>query len=422
MRDDGALLWQQKVGSPLPGEPVARLAKGEFSLKPVVELIDTPLLAGADNAAVISLLQGWVEAHIRTILEPLAALDNREGIEGAVAEIVTKVYDSMGIIPREALEESIALLTPEDRAALRARRIKLGPILVFLPALNKPAAVRLRALLWGVQNGRALPVDVPKDGIVSQKLDEQSIDRDFYQSIGYPVYGGRAIRIDMLDRVISAVYDAAQHGKFQAQHKMAEWLGSSIEDLYAVLEAMGHKKVYDPADAQEAASVDGGASEADVNRVDAVPASDAPEAEVVETVISSESTSAEATSAEVIAGAEEGEKPAEQKKPELATFRLKRGKANEKEKPFVKKPYHQKADSGEKSGADFKKKKEFGNKDGGKDRYKDKEKDKSKGKRERRGNPKGKEYKQTMMVAEAKHKDDSPFAILEQLKKQADGS
>ena len=52
----------------------------------------------------------------------------------------------------------------------------------------------------------------------------------------------------MLDRVICAVYDAAKEGKFQAPHQMAEWLGSNITDLYAVLEAMGHTKIYDPAD------------------------------------------------------------------------------------------------------------------------------------------------------------------------------
>jgi ATP-dependent RNA helicase SUPV3L1/SUV3 len=69
-------------------------------------------------------------------------------------------------------------------------------------------------LLWALWNERLLPVEVPKDGIVSAKVEDKAIDRDFYQSIGYPVYGGRAIRIDMLDRVISAVYDVAEQGKF----------------------------------------------------------------------------------------------------------------------------------------------------------------------------------------------------------------
>jgi ATP-dependent RNA helicase SUPV3L1/SUV3 len=117
--------------------------------------------------------------------------------------------------------------------------------LVFLPALNKPAGVKLRGLLYALWNDKPLPPPLPRDGVVSQKVDE-SANRDFYRAIGYPVYGPRAIRIDMLDRVISAVYDNAKDGKFQAQHKMAEWLGCQIDDLYGVLTAMGHRKIEAP--------------------------------------------------------------------------------------------------------------------------------------------------------------------------------
>ncbi len=421
LKEDSTLLWQQKVGSPLPGEPVARLQKGSALLKPVLEIIESDTLGGADKEAVKAFLQSWLDAHIKTVLEPLVILEDKEGLEGEVHDIVSKVYESMGVIPRETLESAIATLTPEDRAVLRAKKIKLGPILVFLPALNKPAAVRLRALLWGFHHGRSLPMEVPKDGIVSQKVEEASIDRDFYQSIGYPVYGGRAIRIDMLDRVISAVYDAADKGKFQAQHKMAEWLGSPIEDLYAVLEAMGHTKIHDPADDKkaqedEALLAGGGPSIAAGIESALVENMDAPQEAVAAKGDEANADTPEtpvipvAPAAEDVTPAPEAQKPEEQKKPALATFRLKRGKANEKEKPYIKKPQ-----------ADNKPHSNHQKPDGKKDHNSNKDKDKSKGKRERRGNPKGKEYKQTMMVAEAKHKDDSPFAILEQLKKNADG-
>lgn len=388
-------------------------------MKPQVELIDSDLLAGSEKDAVLAFLKNWLENHIKTVLEPLVNLENQEGIDGAARGIAFQVYEAMGIIPREKLEDLIATLTPEDRAALRARRIKLGPILVFLPALNKPAAVRLRGLLWALWNEKPLPVEVPKDGIVSTKVEDKAIDRDFYQSIGYPVYGGRAIRIDMLDRVISAVYDAAEQGKFKAQHKMAEWLGCPIDDLYAVLEAMGHKKVYDPADEKkgektaavpgetgDASEVSGApeiAGEVQTEIAEGLAAQD----EKAEEVPAEQANALEETPVVAVAPAAadvkaEGEAPKaeEQKKPELATFRLKKGKANTKPytatKPFQKKPAQSAKPDGEK-------------------------KDRSKGKRERRGNPKGKEYKKQNMSAEAKAKDDSPFAILEQLKKNADG-
>jgi len=423
LREDGALLWQQKVGSPLPGEPVATLKKDESALKPQIELVDSELLAGSEKDAVLAFLKGWLESHIKTVLEPLTNLENQDGIDGAARGIAFQVYEAMGIIPREKLEDLITTLTPEDRAALRARRIKLGPILVFLPALNKPAAVRLRGLLWALWNEKPLPVEVPKDGIVSTKVEDKAIDRDFYQSIGYPVYGGRAIRIDMLDRVISAVYDAAEQGKFKAQHKMAEWLGCPIDDLYAVLEAMGHKKVHDPSDEKkddEAATSD---KTGDASEISGAPeiAGDvqaemaeglAKQDDKAEEPAKEQANALEETPVVAVAPAAEdvkteGEapaKPEEQKKPELATFRLKKGKANTKPYSGAAKPYQKKPQAAQGT------KPQDGEK-----------KDRSKGKRERRGNPKGKEYKKQTMTAEAKAKDDSPFAILEQLKKNADG-
>ena len=379
LSETGQILWQQKVGSPLPGEPVALLQKSDQALKPAIELIECDLLNGSDKEKVLEFLKSWLDTHIKTVLEPLIALESQDDIEGAARGIAFQVYENMGIVPREKLEDLIKDLDQESRAPLRARKIKMGPILVFLPALNKPAAVRLRALLWALANDKTLPVNVPNDGIVSTKVDPKEIDHNFYQAIGYPVFGGRAIRIDMLDRVISAVYDSAKEGKFQAQHKMAEWLGCPIEDLYDVLKAMGHKKIYDPADekVEEETKVDAVEESSATKQVD--PSTDARDDET-----------------RVLQGDKPEEaKPAEPKKPELATFVLKKGKAfqksNSQNKPFVKK-----------NNFDPKNKKE--------------------GKRAKRGNPKGKEYKQKMMTAEAKKDEaDNPFAALAALKKSSDG-
>ena len=236
-----------------------------------------------------------------------------------------------------------------------------------MPALKKPAAVRLKALLWALYNDLDLPVSVPADGIVSVRVEDENPNLDFYRAIGYPLYGGRAVRIDMLDRVISCVYDHAEKGKFQARHEMAEWLGSSIEDLYKVLEDMGHTKIYDPADHVE----EEGAEAADDKSADEAVADEA--------------------GAENQAEETKDAKPEEEvKKPELATFRLKKGKA-------------------------------FKQKSGGKGGFKKKDAgDKSKNKKNRDGkkDKKPKQKGPRVISAEAKTSDeDSPFAILQQLKK-----
>jgi ATP-dependent RNA helicase SUPV3L1/SUV3 len=396
--DSGNILFQEKHGSPLPGLPVAKIKKGDHILRPLLDVEETDLLKGSDRAAIIEKLKAWLDAHIAKVLEPLinchpdrssakqgavegsgplhekpdpsaaglqpSAQDDK--VSGAVRGILWQLYEALGILPRETLEDLIATLTPEDRAALRSRKVKLGPILVFLPELNKPAAVRLRAKLWALWNDKPLPVEVPKDGAVSVKVDAGAIDKSLYQSIGYPVYASRAIRIDMLDRVIVAVYDSAKEGKFQAQHQMAEWLGVPIEDLYEILGAMGHKRLVTEKKDEEAASA---------------PVEVVAESPVMPEAAPVEEPKLEEPKVEEI-------KPAPAEKPALDWFFLKRGKANQKPVPrtFEKKKFeHKKAD-----------------KPAGKKKH-----DKPK-----------KDFEPKVMSAPAKTVSDSPFAILEQLKKK----
>lgn len=365
LAEDGQISWQKDLTNPMPGVPVATIVKGEGVLAPTCKLIaDSPALQGQDQDAVLAYIQTWLGAYLSTTLEPLFKLKEDDIAEGEPREIANKLYDALGILPREDLQSLISTMEEEKRATLRAKKIRFGPLLVYLPELNKPAMVRLRALLLSLWQDKDLPAMAPADGIVSFSVVDQVIDKDYYRAIGYPVYGPRSIRVDMLDRVVCAVYDQAKDGKFMAQHQMAEWLGSNIADLYAVLEAMGHVKEYDPADevkAEEAEEV----AEAVIEepKPDEAPTKDAP------VVISMEKV--------------------EQVKPDLATFRLKKGKAINAGSPSTAKPN-----------------KKFADKKFSSDKKKFKPKDKNK-------KPQG----QRVYKAEVEAKpEDNPFAILGQLK------
>ncbi|MGH1403069.1 MAG: hypothetical protein ACRBDL_02390 [Alphaproteobacteria bacterium] len=386
---EGKILWQEKPNNPLPGQEVARLEKGAHILTPSICIVENDTTQAQDKEALQGHLNIWLKSYMKEVVEPLVMLEVPKGADvkdDAVSRIASVIYDNLGIVPREDIEDIIADLTPETRVDLRAKKIRLGPVLAFIPSLNKPAAVRLRALLWSLFHDVALPALVPADGIVSTRIEDDDANAHFYRSIGYPLYGGRAVRIDMLDRVISCVYDHADKGKFQARHEMAEWLGCTIEDLYKILEAMGHTKAYDPADNVE--DQDGGnTSEGD---------------SADQTSVSQESVSQEASEkAEQTAEPEtddKNENVQDRTRPELATFRLKRGKAFEK--------------SGKGGGRN----KAFKNSDQG-DRQK-KKGDYSKNKKHK-PHKKGKGDKGPRIISlEAKKQaEDSPFAILQQLKK-----
>ena len=419
LSEDGFVLWQSKPGSPLPGEKVAKLVKGDHALKPSLDILENEITKDLDKDSALRELKHWLNMHLSTILESLVALGAEQGMQDSddpVKAIASIVYDGLGIVPREELESHIQKLDAEQRAQLRQKKIRLGPVLVFMPLLNKPAAVRLRALLWSLYHDKDLPAQVPADGIVSVAIGDSQADPKYYRSIGYPLYGGRAVRIDMLDRVINSVYEHAEKGKFQARHEMAEWLGCSIDSLYAVLESMGHTKVYDPQDEKKddevkddaAASTDQAADKGSDKPSEAAE-SDKAEADKAET----DKAETEAADVQEDAKAEGAvpageEKPVETKeavsqedvKPELATFRLKKGKAFE---------------TGKSGGKSFK---------GRKDKDFDKSKSKPyKGKKKGdKKDKKGKGEREARIISfEAKPKEeDNPFAVLQQLKAKSD--
>ncbi|MBU6234836.1 MAG: hypothetical protein KGQ41_03240 [Alphaproteobacteria bacterium] len=303
--DDGQIFFQEQPTNPLPGVPVGRLQKGDALLAPK---------AVADAHPKV---QEWLDIHTRTVLEPLFKLKQVEGegaLTGAAAGIGERLYDHLGVMHRSELEDLIAGLDADMRKALRSKGVRLGPVLVFLPALVKPAAIRMRAILWALWNDKALPIAKPADGRVSEVVDTAAIDRDFYRMIGYPVFGPRCIRIDMLDRVVTDIYDTAEQGVFEAKHKYAEWFGSSLDDLYAVLESMGHRRLKD--EAKPAAEAAAPAAEA----VTEAPA------------LASEGVTTEG--AKEAAEAVEAAAPVTPKAPApLVKFMLKRGKMSDRPQP-----------------------------------------------------------------------------------------
>lgn len=410
LMEDGKIFYQSNPTNPLPGLPLAQVVKGGSILRPAVLVPESELAKDQDKGRLHTHLEGWISRHIAGVLAPLAALEKEdEDLKGPAKGIAFQVYEALGIVPRTQVGDLIAALDQDGRKALRNRQVRLGPVLIFIPALNKPAAVRLRALLWGLYNDRPLPVAAPKDGMVSFEIDPAVADMDFYRAVGYPVFGGRAIRIDMLDRVISAVYDSAKDGQFRAEHKMAEWLGCSIDGLYKVLESMGHKRIE-----QQETTLAPAAEAISESASESAPA------------VSEESASPEAV-AEVQApveepavNASESETPpalAVNVKPELALFRLGRGRMSDRAAPgrpaAGRRPER---DKDRDKGRDKKReeKRPHGKKEaGGK-------KPAGGHKRGARGDDFGAREHAVLRTGPGPKPEDSPFAILGQLRKKAD--
>lgn len=314
LHEDGQITWQDNKTNPMPGDPVATIQKGQAVLSPQVTMMSSDALDDNQTKDVKAKIEEWLQGHIKDVLAPLFRLidETENKLEGAAKGIGFQLYENLGVIHRSEIESLVPDLTPELRATLRSKKVKMGPILVFMYELVKPAAINLRALLWGLWNEKPLPVQRPADGRVSVVVDPKAVDRNYLRSIGYPVFGNLAIRIDMLDRVVTDIYDSSKDFKFQAQHKYMEWLGCGEDDLYAVLQSMGFRKLQ--ADKKE-------------EEVSAPPSDITPPDPLVE-------PNSDANKVE---------------KPDLAVFLLKKGKISDRPAPKTSKNIPKKAKNNKKS-------------------------------------------------------------------------
>ena len=145
LAEDGQIFWQKDLTNPTAGEAVATIIKGDAVLSPSCKLIDSVVLVDQDKETVLKFIQEWLVRYVQTVLEPLFRLKDEDIAEGPAREIANKVYEAVGIIPREDVQSVIDQMSEEQRATLRPKKLRFSPLLVYLPELNKPAGVKLQA-------------------------------------------------------------------------------------------------------------------------------------------------------------------------------------------------------------------------------------------------------------------------------------
>lgn len=233
---DGQIIWRDA--------PIARLTAGSLLHQPHIDILPTELLDGGQRDRVHQRCEKWLKHHIEAILGPVLALARIEAGGGARG-IAFQVQEALGAVPREQVQDLIALLDKDQRVALHRAGVRLGPVHVFVPKTAKTHAVNLRAILWSLKHEMALPAPVPPNGRTSIH-PEPAVSKSFYAAIGYPVVGPLAIRVDILDRVIGRIHDSAREGRFKLDHAFAELLGCTLDDLMAVLAALGYRRSTPP--------------------------------------------------------------------------------------------------------------------------------------------------------------------------------
>jgi ATP-dependent RNA helicase SUPV3L1/SUV3 len=235
---DGVLSWSGDLGR---GIAVTKLAAGPSVLAPAVVTNAEALLDPAQGERVRARLEAWLRGHVVATLRPLLALRAAEGLSGPARGLAFQLVEGLGVLARQPVAPLVEGLSREDRKALLGLGVRLGVTHLFLPALAKPAAVGLRALLWTVHRGGALPAPTPPPGRVSVAAD--GAPPAFWEAIGYPAVGPRAVRVDMLDRLeVEMMKQSKGEAPPSPEPALAQIIGVGAEELHGVLAGLGYTR------------------------------------------------------------------------------------------------------------------------------------------------------------------------------------
>ena len=97
-------------------------------------------------------------------------------------------------------------MNQSDRSQLRKYGVRFGAFNLYFPTLLKPAAAELLLQLWALHGGQDHGIDInamperPQQGLTSVPADN-ALPEPYWRAAGFHLAGGRAVRIDMLERL-----------------------------------------------------------------------------------------------------------------------------------------------------------------------------------------------------------------------------
>lgn len=233
LADDGRIVWR--------GAGVARLSAGDHVLRPRLKMIGGEQLDGQRRQQVVARLEGWLRTTIERRLGPLALLDETFGQGAAPAAargLLFRVGEGLGKLRRKSAEDLLRQIPRTERGRLAKLGVRCGVTAVYMPALLKPAAMRLCGILWAVWRD-AGEIAIPPPGRVSLPTPAGLPD-GYLEAIGYRDFKGLAVRLDMVERLAMKAALASRRGPFPADAASMSLLGCGRDDLARVLKGLGY--------------------------------------------------------------------------------------------------------------------------------------------------------------------------------------
>jgi ATP-dependent RNA helicase SUPV3L1/SUV3 len=253
LSNDGTIRWM--------GDPVAKLETGDKLFEPRLRILSDEQLTGPARDKVESRLRAWLRAYIVRLLGPLMQLEESTELTGLARGIAFQIGEALGVLERSKVLNDVRSLDQDARSALRKAGVRFGAYHLYLPALLKPAPRTLAAQLWALQNGGMEQKGIDEIAHLAQSgRTSIPVDHDIapglYRAAGFRVCGGRAVRVDILERLADLIRPAmtyrpgvtpgepppgaADGDGFVPTVSMTSLVGCAGEDFATILKSLGY--------------------------------------------------------------------------------------------------------------------------------------------------------------------------------------
>ena len=222
------------------GAPVARLRPGPSLRAPRIAVLDSEFLDGPQRERVRVRLQRWLNEMVAQGLAPLLAAEARAASDPVLRGLVHRLAEAGGVVPGATEAE----ISPAMRGRLKPVGARAGRFALYVPALLKPAAMALRARLWALRHGAALP-GLPPPSAIALPLARDWPD-GFAAALGWVEAGPVLLRLDIAERIAGILAHATRRGAAPLPPGLATRLGVAPAVLPAVLRGLGWRTLPAP--------------------------------------------------------------------------------------------------------------------------------------------------------------------------------
>jgi ATP-dependent RNA helicase SUPV3L1/SUV3 len=150
--------------------------------------------------------------------------------------LIHRLEQGLGTARTRDVADLVEALTSAERAELEGRGVRLGLTVVFVPDGVRGDAIGMRAALAAAFYAAPALAKVARRGGVSFAA-LRGIDPAAYTALGYPLFGGRAVRADIAEALRTRLQTSGEPEDARSNpERVASWLGCRVREVAGIVE------------------------------------------------------------------------------------------------------------------------------------------------------------------------------------------